>query len=79
MPSGWEDERLEPVFQLVIGADRQVGLPGSDPDEGDLQLVAQEPQEIEELAARGGVPGQHVVELVHFTDRGSPNMAFDLW
>jgi hypothetical protein len=36
-----QDERLDPVLQLVVGADRQVGLAGADTDQRDTQLVAQ--------------------------------------
>jgi hypothetical protein len=52
-----QDERLEPVLQLVVGADRQVGLAGTDTDQRDIQLVAQKPDEVEEL--RAGLTHQH--------------------
>jgi hypothetical protein len=36
-----QDERLDPVLQLVVGTNRQVGLAGADTDQRDTQLVAQ--------------------------------------
>jgi hypothetical protein len=49
---------------MVVGADGQIGVPGADANEGDAQLVAQEPQQVEELAAGLAASGQHVVQLV---------------
>ena len=50
LPAG-QGERGEPVLQLVVGADREVGLAGPGADQGDAQLVAQEPQQAQELPA----------------------------
>jgi hypothetical protein len=45
------DERREAVLPLIVGADRQIRLAGDDTDERDPQLVAQEPQQVQGLAA----------------------------
>jgi hypothetical protein len=63
LPNG-QGERLESVLQLLVGADRQVGLLGSHADQRDAQLVAQIPQHVEEFVAGVGSAGQQVVQLV---------------
>ena len=63
VPQGKRDG-LESVLQLIVGSDREIRLPCSDADERDAQLVAQEAQQIEELAAAVALPGEDVVQLV---------------
>ena len=67
LPPG-QGEWFEAVLQLVIGADRQVGLLGAGPDQRDAQLVAQEAQQVEELPPGVGLSGQDVVQLVDDQD-----------
>ena len=59
-----QHHRLEAIFQLVIGADGQVGVARADPDQWDAQFIAEEAQEIEEFPAIDAVTGQDVVQLV---------------
>jgi hypothetical protein len=63
-----QGERLEAVLQLVIGAGGQVGLAGADADQRDAQLVAQEPDQVQELAAHVAAAGQNVAQLVDDQD-----------
>lgn len=49
-----QHHRLEAIFQLVIGADGQVGVARADPDQWDAQFIAEEAQEIEEFPAIDG-------------------------
>ena len=55
--SSWSSERIA-----------QVGLAGADADQRDAQLVAQEPDQVQEFAAHVAAAGQDVVQLVDDQD-----------
>jgi hypothetical protein len=62
--SNWSSE-------LVVGADRQVGVPGTDADQRDAQFVAQEPQQVQKLPAGVAATSQDIVQFVDHQDANS--------
>jgi hypothetical protein len=56
---------------LVVRTDRQVRLPGTDPDQRDAQLVAQEADQVQELPPPVALAREDVVQFIDFTDRRS--------
>jgi hypothetical protein len=67
LPPG-QGEGGEPVLELGVGADREVGLAGADADQRYAQLIAQEPDQVQELPPLVAAAAEDVVQFVDDQD-----------
>ena len=57
-------KRFKAVFELLVTADGQIGLPGSHTDQRNAQGVAQAPQDVEQGPLLGTRSPQEIVPLI---------------